>query len=567
MAPDQPEPPTLNEAESIVEQLPAAKHRHKILLALIALCGVTFFFGLGRAGLLGPDEPRYAEVAREMFASGDYISPRLCGCLWFEKPALFYWMAAASYHLLGVCEYAARLPSALAATMTVLALFWVLRRTGLARVAVASSLTLATTAIVIAFARAATQDMVLTAAVAIALLAGYMWTTASGGRSRIVWWAVLSAATGVGVLAKGLVAVALVVPVFAIHLAIVGKLKSIGWRECIAGLAIFLAVVSIWYGPVTARHGWEFLDEFFYKHHVRRYLTNRYHHPAPVYFFPFVALAGAAPWTFFLVPAISRLRAVRPRVGVQDSMLALAWVWVAWPLIFFSFSVTKLPGYILPVFPALAMILGVEVERFWSGEREWKLKAAAWLTALMLAAMTIAFIVYANDQLDGTSGWRMGLICLPAALAAAAILLLAAKRPRAFVLGTAAVVTSLVVSAVVLLVPVVTESETLKSFSLETAAQLRPGERIGFFIKSEYAPVFYSEGRVVCGVGDFDVLNALNEETLVSALEHDRTLVVITDENWRRQVERFRLLNAELIGEHGKTLAFRVSLKTRNGER
>ncbi|MFY9609833.1 MAG: glycosyltransferase family 39 protein [Blastocatellia bacterium] len=548
-----------------MEQQPAAKHRRLILLALVSLCGVTFFLGLGRVGLWGPDEPRYAEVAREMFAGGDYISPRLCGCLWFEKPALFYWMAAGSYHLLGVCEYAARLPSALAATVTVLGLLWVLWRTGLSRVAVASSLALATTAIFIGFARAATPDMVLTAAVTIALLAGYLWTGASG-RSRIVCWVVLSAATGVAVLAKGLVGAALVVPVFVIHLAIIGKLKSIGWRECVGGLAIFLAVVSIWYGPVTARHGWEFLDEFFYKHHIRRYLTNRYHHPAPVYFFPFVALAGAVPWTFFLVPAVSRLRALRPRLRAQDSMLALAWVWVGWPLIFFSFSVTKLPGYLLPVFPALAMIIGAEVERFWSGERERTLKAAAWLTALVLAAISVALIVYTNDELNGTSGWRTGLIWLPAAVATASVLLLAARRPRAFLLATAAVMASAVVSAVVLLLPVVSESETLKSFSLETAAQLQPGERIGFFIKSEYAPVFYSEGRVVCGLGEFDVLNALNEQTLVSALEHDRTLVVITDERWRPEVERFRLLTAKLIGEKGKTLAFRVSLKNRNGE-
>ncbi|HSO76035.1 MAG TPA: glycosyltransferase family 39 protein, partial [Blastocatellia bacterium] len=273
-----------------MEQPPAAKHRLTILLALVALCGVTFFFGLGRVGLLGPDEPRYAEVAREMFVSGDYISPRLCGCLWFEKPALFYWMAAASYHLLGVSEYAARLPAALAAMVTVLGLLLMLWRTGIGGVASTSSLVLATTAIFLGFARAATQDMVLTAAMTIALLAGYVWTSASG-RSRIVWWAVLSAATGAAVLAKGLVGVALVGPVFVIHLAIIGKLKLIGWRECVGGLAIFLAVVSIWYGPVTERHGWEFLDEFFYKHHIRRYVTNRYHHPAPLYFFPFVALA------------------------------------------------------------------------------------------------------------------------------------------------------------------------------------------------------------------------------------------------------------------------------------
>jgi hypothetical protein len=214
------------------------------------------------------------------------------------------------------------------------------------------------------------------------------------------------------------------------------------------------------------------------------------------------------------------------------------------------------------------MIIGVEVERFWNRERERKLSVAAWLTALLLATLAVGFAVYTNDRLvSGANWWRTGLIYLPAAVAAATILLLAARRSRGFVLGTAALTTSLVVGAVALLFPAVTERETLKSFSLETAARLRPGERIGFFIKSEYAPVFYAEGRVVCGVGEFDILNALNEETLVSALEYEPTLVIITGEQWRDEVEGFKFLDAELIGEHRRTLAFRISLKNKNGER
>ena len=549
-----------------MEQPPAAKHKPTILLALLALCGIAFFCGLGRIGLLGPDEPRYAEVAREMFASGDYISPRLCGCLWFEKPALLYWMSAWSYHLLGVSEYAARLPSALAATAAVFSLLWALARSGFARVAVIAAVVLATSAIFIGYARAATPDMVLTAAVTIALLSDYLWATASG-RARVLWWGVLWSATGIAVLAKGLVGVALVVPVVAVHLSVIGKLKSIGWRGCVGGLVIFLAVVSIWYGPVTARHGWEFLDEFFYKQHVRRYLTNRYHHPEPVYFFPMVALAGAMPWTFFLAPAFARLRALRPRVRPEDSLFTLAWIWVAWPLIFFSLSVSKLPGYILPIFPALAIIIGVEVDRFWSGDREGSVKFAAWMTALGLTVIGAGLVVYSNLQSIDASGWRLILIVSPTAAAVAAVALLATKRDRGFVVGVAAVMASVIICSIVVLLPALSDRLTLKSFSLETAAELRPGERIGFFLKSEYAPVFYSEGRVVCGVGEFDVLNALNEETLVLALESEPTLLVITGVQWRETVENFRSLKAELIEEKGNTLAFRIALKTANAER
>src|ERR1051325_456454 len=102
-----------DKAKIIVEPARAAKHAPYSFIAIVGLSAVTFFFGLGRLALVGPDEPRYSEVAREMFATGDYIYPRLCGCLWFEKPVLLYWMSAASYHLFGVSEFAARLPSAL----------------------------------------------------------------------------------------------------------------------------------------------------------------------------------------------------------------------------------------------------------------------------------------------------------------------------------------------------------------------------------------------------------------------------------------------------------------------
>src|SRR6185369_3915696 len=159
-------PSTLDDkTQMIVEASPGAKQPLFELIAVIAASAFAFTFGLGRLGFLGPDEPRYAEVAREMFASGDYISTRLCGCLWFEKPVLLYWMSAAGYHLFGVNEFAARLPSALAALSTVAFIFFALRRLSLPRVGLAASLVLATSGIFIAYARVATPDMLLTAAI------------------------------------------------------------------------------------------------------------------------------------------------------------------------------------------------------------------------------------------------------------------------------------------------------------------------------------------------------------------------------------------------------------------
>src|SRR5262245_32653385 len=151
---------------------------------------------------------------------------------------------------------------------------------------------------------------------------------------------------GVGMLAKGLVGIVLVVLILGIFLFVSGRLRSVRPSDCLIGLIVFFAVAGTWYIPVTARHGWEYIDEFFIRHHFQRYTSNEFGHPAPVYFFLFVALAGLAPWTLFLIPAVSRIRSLRMRAGATDSMLALAWIWFIVPVVFFSFSGSKLPGYI-----------------------------------------------------------------------------------------------------------------------------------------------------------------------------------------------------------------------------
>src|SRR2546423_6430597 len=187
--------PATDEANSLDEAPPTAKQSLYAPLTLTVITLVTFFFGLGRLALLGPDEPRYAEIAREMFVSGDWISPRLCGCLWFEKPALVYWMSGLGYRLFGVNELAARLPIATPATLTLLLVYFVTRRLASPRAAFIMALVLATCGMFIGYGRVTSPDMPLTAALTAALLAGFMGTQA-GGRKRPILWP--STAGGIG---------------------------------------------------------------------------------------------------------------------------------------------------------------------------------------------------------------------------------------------------------------------------------------------------------------------------------------------------------------------------------
>jgi len=549
-----------DEANSLDEPQATAKQSLVALLVLMAIALITFFFGLGRIALLGYDEPRYAEIAREMFTSGDWISPRLCGCLWFEKPALVYWMSAVGYQAFGVSEFAARVGVAIAATATILLLYYVTRRVASPRMAFFTSLVLATCGMFIGYARVASPDMPLAATMTAALLAGFVATQANG-QMRARCWTISFAAMGLAVLAKGLPGVALVVCSFVIYFIWQRRADLINWRELISGALVFLLIAAIWYAPVTMRHGWEFIHEFFIRHHFQRYTSNEFGHPQRFYFFLLIGIAGIAPWSAFLIPAIARLKGLQPRRDRRDAFVAFAWVWAAVVIIFFSFSGSKLPGYILPAFPALAIIVGDQIDRYVGGARDWLTPAAAWTTALLIALIAGGFAVYLHREGITADGFCVIAYILPVALALAALAALITGRRGGFILGATGVMASLIACAVIALAPKLSDELTLKQLSLEAAAALRPGERIAFFVCKEYAPVFYAQGRVVCGIGETDVLNALSEETLADALRREPSFVVITTEKWRGGLEQNGRFTTQVVVEQRDALALRVSLK------
>jgi 4-amino-4-deoxy-L-arabinose transferase-like glycosyltransferase len=546
--------------EEIIEQPGGtAKRRLGVWAFLVIIAAITFFFGLGNLALIGPDEPRYAEVPREMVATGDYISPQLAGCVWFEKPVLQYWMSAAAYHIFGVNEFSARLPSALAATATVFAIFFAIRRVFSMWAALAVSTVMLTMGILIAFARIVTPDTYLAATMSVSIIFGYLAIEAAG-RARLKYWSLCGAFLGLAVLAKGLVGIVLVIAILGLFLLIARERFVSGLRWLLVALLICIIVAAIWYVPVWLRHGSAFVDKFFLEHHFERYLTNRHSHPQPIYFYLLVTLAGTMPWTFFLAPAATRLWSLRPRTSNRDSLLALAWIWFALPLIFFSFSVSKLPGYLLPVFPALAIIIGVEVEQFLRQPNRAH-TVAAWCTALLLLAIGIAFVIYSRRLSIESAGLNLLLMAIPTISSLFAISMLVAKKMRVFLIGATAVVVSVIVGTVLMLFPVLNETASLRTLSTRTAAALKPRERIAFFLMKEFAPVFYADGRVVCGVGNGTLLNALHTDKLVEVLQSEPSLVVFTTSNWVEDLESDPRLATEIIATQRNALAIRVTLR------
>ncbi len=331
-------------------------------LLLAGFCGFLFFFGLAFFGLIGADEPRYAQVAREMLARHDWITPTLSGKPWLEKPPLYYWQAILAYSILGVNDWAARLPSAVDATLMVIAIYLFLRRFR-PGFQLDGALMAASAAGVVAFARAASTDMPLASMFTIAMLAWYAWYESESRGYLAVFYCFLA----LGMLAKGPVAPflgAIVIVIFATARRDYGLIGKTLW---LPGVLLFCAVTLPWHVAVQIKNP-EFFRVFILQHNLARFGTNLYHHPEPFWYFVPVVLLGLIPWTVFMAASfVETVRAWwadrRRMLSSEGALNVFLVIWLVVPVVFFSLSKSKLPGYIVPALPAGTMLLAEYVRR------------------------------------------------------------------------------------------------------------------------------------------------------------------------------------------------------------
>ncbi len=320
---------------------------------MLAALYFLFVFGLTDAGLIGPDEPRYASIGREMARSGDWVTPHLWGQPWFEKPPLLYWMIAAA-NMLGLGEeLAPRLPVVLASIVFLLFYYFLLRAEFGARAALFAAAMLGTSAAWVAFSQVAVTDLPMTVAFSSAMLLGLRWLS-SGDRRWLLGVAFL---LGLAVLAKGLVPLVLFLP-----LLWAGRRRLKDWLWPLPW-AVFLATVTPWYVLCYWRNGDAFLQEFFWRHHFARFTSGETLHPQPFWFYVPVLLAGLFPWIPLALPLFRKSLYADPR---RRFLL----VWAVFGLVFFSASAGKLPGYLLPLFPAVTALAALALD---------EIKNARWL--------------------------------------------------------------------------------------------------------------------------------------------------------------------------------------------
>jgi 4-amino-4-deoxy-L-arabinose transferase-like glycosyltransferase len=324
---------------------------------LLALLAIVYFFGSNILPLIPPDEPRYAQVARQMFESGDWITPRLGNYPWFEKPVLLYWLMCACFAIFGVTEFAARFPSAISALICVYLTYNAARKAAGENCALLCATLLGTSAFFVSFSHAATFDMLLTVCVAASLWFFFEFDAFTGKKSHLF---AAYGFCGLGILAKGFVAPAVIALAAGIYWFMEHRFRDINRLHLIKGIFLSACVAGIWLVPVTLIHRSLFWDDFFLQHHLARYTSAQFHRAESVFFFVPIVLLGMYPWAAGLFWEFRD-----HRTDGEKKLLRFSLVWFISSFIFFSLSRSKLPGYILPLAPPLAVISALLLLNAW----------------------------------------------------------------------------------------------------------------------------------------------------------------------------------------------------------
>jgi 4-amino-4-deoxy-L-arabinose transferase-like glycosyltransferase len=354
------------------------------LWILLALLAILYLFGSNVLPLIPPDEPRYSQVARQMFESRDWITPRLENHPWFEKPVLLYWLMCISFKIFGITEFALRLPSAISALICVYLTYHVVRKAVGESNALLSAIILGTSAFFVAFSHAATFDMLLTMCVAASLWSFFQFEALTGRKLHLF---AAYAFCGLGILAKGFVAPAVIALTAAIYWYTEHRFRDMGKLHLFKGIILAAVIAGVWLVPVTLIHGSVFWNDFFLQHHLARFTSSKLHRAESVFFYVPIVLLGMYPWTAGMFCGF--------RGGSTDQerkLLRFSLIWFLSSLIFFSLSKVKLPGYILPLAPPLAVITALIIHGAWERGKRMRIIAVFSIVHGLIAAGILSLL-------------------------------------------------------------------------------------------------------------------------------------------------------------------------------
>ena len=481
------------------------------ILFLVVIFGALLAFRLGSAPLANPDEGRYAEIPREMVASGDWVTPRLDGVPYFEKPPLMYWIVAACEKALGPSEWSVRLAPALFALGGILAAYGAARRIYGRDAGFWAAVVLGTSLLYLALGRMVLLDMALSVLMSATLFCFILGVRERPGAARRMLFYGLYASSALATLTKGLEGFLVTGAVMFLWLLVFNQWGRLRPLYLPSGIALFLAVAAPWHLLVASRNpGWAHF--YFVYEHWERFTDKGHGRFLPFWIYVPIVVLGFFPWTGFLWSA---LREALAGGWARRAQNADAWffaTWAAFILLFFSASQSKLIPYILPLFPPLAVLTG----RWLAGalgrpdafaRMKVGLRAFGFLCGLLAAALCVAVLrpglIRDPDQAHALA---------PYALVIAAILVMGGVRalvPRGDAGGRGAAVAmtatlAFMVGVLTYAAPIIDQRST-KGLAAAAAGLARPGDRI-YHYHGFFHDFTYYAGRPVGLVGYRDEL-------------------------------------------------------------
>ncbi len=470
---------------------------------LAALCLVIFLSGLGNLALTDPDETFYAQTSKEMLEAGDWVTPRIFGEPQYEKPIFHYWLVISSYKIFGVNEFAARFPSAVLAIFGILGIFLIARLLYSPLTGFLSAAIMATSLEYLVVGKACVTDMTLTVAIIYTLLF-FLRGWVSGSKCSYFACAVSAA---VAVLTKGPIGLFIPGAVILIYLSLTGQIRELFRRVPVfSSFLVFLAAALPWYAAVFMLDGKAFMDEFFGFHNITRFIHPEHTIGDTPFFYLPVAIGGLFPWSVFFLFALwdiygRKKNGINSAVGQDGSLRSPKVFLAAWFLLvflFFSASRTKLVTYILPLFPAMAIITG----KFWADMAEGgvpgeKVRRAFWFfsaVSLAAAAGALGLVWHEFPGSKAVIGAVIGSVVFIVSVLVSWRFLLKGKILGAFWAIIASVV--LIIPPVIIYIfPPIEEYESRKALSTALKELAGPGERVGAESDHRRGVAFYS-GRI-----------------------------------------------------------------------
>ncbi|MCQ2373803.1 MAG: glycosyltransferase family 39 protein [Phascolarctobacterium sp.] len=355
------------------------EERSIMIIAVVAI--LTIFFGIGGVPLLDPDEPVYAETAREMLLEGDLLSPRIFGNYWYDKPPMYYWLVALAQTIFGDNEFAARFPAGLMAFATSMMMYFSVTKLFNERAGFWSSIILTTSVEFFYLGKAAVTD---------STLLFFMTASILSFLHKKYWlmYVFMAFAT----LTKGPIGIVFPGTIIFLYLLFMGQIYKILEMHVIRGMLLYFLIAGPWYYAMYTVHGMEFINTFLGFHNVTRFTTPEHASRVTIwYYFP-VLIVGLFPWISLLPQAVYAALS-DSRIDDMRNLIFMH-IWLGFVFLFFTICQTKLVSYILPMYPPLAIVIGWSISHMITKQRHnttytgWAISALA-----MFILIGVGFII------------------------------------------------------------------------------------------------------------------------------------------------------------------------------